>query len=59
VETSSIPVDSGPGLIQDAADDSVAETAGLCGFGSATGFSKVFRRIVGVSPTAWRAEQRK
>ncbi|WP_454732833.1 MULTISPECIES: helix-turn-helix domain-containing protein [Cupriavidus] len=59
METSSIPVDSGPGLIQDAADDSVAETAGLCGFGSATGFSEVFRRIVGVFPTAWRAEQRK
>jgi AraC family transcriptional regulator len=37
---------------------SVSDIAGLCGFGSATGFSEVFRKTVGIPPTVWRAEQR-
>ena len=37
----------------------IGDIAGQCGFASATGFAEMFRKVVGVAPTAWRAAQKK
>ncbi len=37
----------------------IGDIAGRCGFASATGFAEMFRKVVGVAPTAWRAAQKK
>ncbi|SOE96985.1 AraC-type DNA-binding protein [Burkholderia sp. D7] len=37
----------------------IGDIAGQCGFASATGFAEMFRKVVGIAPTAWRAAHRK
>ncbi|NPT60245.1 helix-turn-helix domain-containing protein [Paraburkholderia sp. 5N] len=37
----------------------IGDIAGQCAFASATGFAEMFRKVVGVAPTAWRAAQKK
>ncbi len=41
------------------AEVAVAEVAGACGFSDAPHFTVVFRKVTGMTPSAWRAQERR
>ncbi len=41
------------------ADSAIADVAAACGFSDAPHFTVVFRKVMGMTPSTWRAEQRK